>query len=478
MKRIIFAVVSLYICTVSFAQNQYDAVEISTGDLNGTARYVGMGGALDALGGDVSVMGSNPAGTAVFKRSDMSFTGGILFTGENGQLGRDNVRSSFDQAGIVFTLPEFGSSSLKTINFGLNYQKRRNFFGNQNTHIALDGNMSQTHQFADFINNGGQGMITDIAPTILKYDDVNETYSGVGANSANYRKSTIGSINQYDLNVSFNVDNQFFFGMSLGIYDVNSKRDTYYMEYGSDNNVYDFSNWYDTDGSGFDLKFGFICRPIKESPFRFGFSVKTPTWYRLSDINEGGVMLNDYDRVYPEFYPSDYEYDFRTAWKFGLSVGHTVGKNFAIGAQYEISDLSTSRYSTIDWENEEYFATMNDYISEHLKSQHTFKLGMEFKPMQNIALRCGYNYISSPIKEEAWKSTNVGYTCETDYTNWKGTNRFTLGFGYRYKGGYFDLAYQYQTQKGDFHAFTDGNLRPKEISNNRSQLMATLGFRF
>ena len=37
---------------------------------------------------------------------------------------------------------------------------------------------------------------------------------------------------------------------------------------------------------------------------------------------------------------------------------------------------------------------------------------------------------------------------------------------------------QLQSQKGDFYAFDDVDLKPTEIKNNRSQVMATLGFRF
>jgi hypothetical protein len=41
-----------------------------------------------------------------------------------------------------------------------------------------------------------------------------------------------------------------------------------------------------------------------------------------------------------------------------------------------------------------------------------------------------------------------------------------------------DLAWQYQAQKGDFYAFDEVNLEPTKISANRSQLLATFGFRF
>ena len=40
-----------------FAQGEMDAYKFSQYDLSGTARYLGMGGAFGALGGDISAMG-------------------------------------------------------------------------------------------------------------------------------------------------------------------------------------------------------------------------------------------------------------------------------------------------------------------------------------------------------------------------------------------------------------------------------------
>ena len=56
------------------AQNLYDAERLSSNDLNGTARFVGMGGAMGALGGDISTIGTNPAGIGIFRSSDVSVT--------------------------------------------------------------------------------------------------------------------------------------------------------------------------------------------------------------------------------------------------------------------------------------------------------------------------------------------------------------------------------------------------------------------
>jgi len=48
------------------AQTAYDAVRYAGDELNGTARFVGMGGAMGALGADISTIGTNPAGIGLF----------------------------------------------------------------------------------------------------------------------------------------------------------------------------------------------------------------------------------------------------------------------------------------------------------------------------------------------------------------------------------------------------------------------------
>ena len=261
-----------------------------------------------------------------------------------------------------------------------------------------------------------------------------------------------------------------------------------YEELGVDDNFFDFTSYYRTYGDGVDVKLGAIFRPIASSPFRFGVSIHTPTWYRLTDYNGTELYYND-QYVYRED-AADFKYRYRTPWKFGLSVGHTIGDYFAIGAEYELADLSSCKYNTetdFEMNNDSYFAEQNWFIKNNLQTQHTFKVGMEVKPADNFSIRCGYNYVSAPTKADAYHTLSpTSMLTDTDYTNWKTTNRLTLGLGFKFKGGYFDLAYQYSTQKGDFYAFNDSytengmtySLAPTEIENNRSQVMATLGFRF
>ena len=487
MNKYLLLTALISVASATYAQDSYDAQTFANSDLNGTARFVAMGGALGALGGDVNVMSTNPAGTGLYRSSDAAFSFSGLFTGE-GAMGHDGARMSFDQGGVLiaFDMDEPTSKGLQFVNFGVNYKKNRNFLYNQLTDVKnLNDTFSQTYQIADLCNyafaNNYWGTLANMSAAeegvhggIL---DESDGYAGLPASKAYYEKATFGSNIQADVNLSFNISDQFFLGASVGVYDLDYHRESFYQEQGTDAVVYDFTNWYKTEGDGFDVKLGFICRPIEDSPFRFGLSVHTPIWYRLTDSNGADLFMND------EFVSSEanaeYDYRFRTPWKFGVSVGHTIGQNFAIGAEYEFQDMGSMHYRAMGGYNNDYFRNVNRITEQTLRGQHTLKVGMEYKPIEALSLRAGYNFVSSPFKKDAFRTIGYdGVYTETDYTNWGAINRFSVGLGYRYKGGYVDLAWQYQAQKGDFYAFDDVDLKPTKVDANRSQLLATFGFRF
>ena len=498
MKRTVIFGMALTAAMSVVAQDPYDAERFATQDLNGTARYVGMGGALGALGGDISTMGSNPAGTGLLRKSEFTFSLGGVF-GASGVLGHDGGRASVDNAGILISLP-VDEGSVRYFNFGVNYVKNKNYFSNINTDVlGLGGQFSQTFQVAGLCNEAladdywSEGSLVDISAP-LRDDDGNLIkdgivleerdgkgtllgFNGVGASDAHYQRATHGSDNQVDMNMSVNVSDQFFFGASVGVHNIDYSRESFYEEMGIDEHYFDFTNWYDTKGDGMDVKLGAIIRPVASSPFRFGISLQTPTWYHLEDANGTVLYLDDQHIQSSVFDP--YEYRYQTPWKFGVSLGYTVGSVFAIGAEYQYSDLSTCKYTDFDGYESSYFAYQNSMMKETLKGQSTLKLGMEIKPVSEFSIRLGYNYVSAPFKSDAYRIIMYDSPFgDTDFTNWKDTHRITFGLGYRYKGGYVDLAYQYNAQKGDFYAFDEINLKPTEIDCNRSQLMCTFGFRF
>lgn len=123
-KYYLFAVTLLAAMSMK-AQETYQNARLITQDLNGTARYVGMGGALEALGADISTISSNPAGIGVFRSSKISMsTGFIVQENYKDFYDNKNVHASFDQIGGVFSIRTGGRSFL---NFGFNYHKGRNF---------------------------------------------------------------------------------------------------------------------------------------------------------------------------------------------------------------------------------------------------------------------------------------------------------------------------------------------------------------
>ena len=146
------------------AQDVYKFEALSGSDLTGTARYVGMGGAMNALGADLSTMGTNPAAIGLYRKSDAAITASITSQPDGIELyDLKKTRASFDQLGFVYAC-RIGDETVRFMNFGFNYQKRRNFKNTLSTGGNLDGGLSQSWQIADiaardnlFYDGGSEG---------------------------------------------------------------------------------------------------------------------------------------------------------------------------------------------------------------------------------------------------------------------------------------------------------------------------------
>ncbi|MBR4844882.1 MAG: hypothetical protein IKU98_00500, partial [Bacteroidaceae bacterium] len=131
-KNLIYVALAVFLSgNTLFAQTQYDVARIIDTDLSGTARFVGMGGAMSALGGDITTIGTNPAGIALFRSNDVSGTLSLTNTQvesnfEGIQSQENRTRMSFDQFGVV--LCNFiDDTDVRFVNVGMNYRKLRNF---------------------------------------------------------------------------------------------------------------------------------------------------------------------------------------------------------------------------------------------------------------------------------------------------------------------------------------------------------------
>ena len=152
MNRLLFATLFCATATPLLAQTAYTNAELSsTSDVIGTARYVGMGGALGALGADISAISSNPAAIGLYRRADVALTAGGLWQ-KNKQYKEDNTgRGTFDQFGIVGAW-KIDAPKVRYFNVGFNYQKKYNFFNAYYADNDTPGGLSQADMMADLAN--------------------------------------------------------------------------------------------------------------------------------------------------------------------------------------------------------------------------------------------------------------------------------------------------------------------------------------
>ena len=224
------------------AQETYQDAKLMETDLNGTARYIGMGGAMEALGADISTISSNPAGIGLFRKNVVNLTGGMVMQSDakthfsaNGINdfhfnGHSNL-PSFDQGGFVWS-SRTGMDSY--LNFGFNYHKSRNF--------------DQILSAANTLSNASQNKLTAIKDRNLPanadwaWNGVDHNYSQLmGKSSDGYLDYLNGSayafgqyahgyIGEYDFNISGNIHDRIFLGLTFGVHDVHFNSQSYYTE--------------------------------------------------------------------------------------------------------------------------------------------------------------------------------------------------------------------------------------------------------
>lgn len=534
MKKIVsLAVLSLAILPVA-AQDTYENARFLGSDLNGTARYVGMGGAMDALGADISVMNTNPAGIGLFRHSVVSGSLSVI-NQENAkrfdQVGKTNL--SLDQIGFVYSFREDYEDSY--INFGFNIHKSRNFdqilsaansltasslsklayaksvqgsdykggyYLEENGNGFVDGWRNRTSneraypytQWDLVYTNGlmwdNQNTPTPDDPSSPYYDPKSIYFNNIFFDASDYSfdRAHSGFITDFDFNVSGNINNRLYLGATIGVRAVDYKGYSEYQEFLIDRKNQSIGNTVLADerritGSGINVKVGAIVRPFESSPFRVGLSIETPTWYTLKSRN-ATLLINatDYAAKNPGFKNwgrdeissgETYEFRYYTPWKFGLSLGHTIGDFLALGAGMDYTDYSTADNRINDgydeYGNPDSYSddVMNRHTEQTLKGSMTYKVGAEIKPIPEFAVRMGYNYLTPMYRKSGFRDTRLNsvgnwYSSTPDYTNWEATQRITCGLGYRYQNWNFDVAYQYNITKGTFYPYQP-NVEFKDI---------------
>ena len=526
MKRyILLPILLLAPCTMSLmqAQDTYmnERLVNNSSDVIGTARYVGMGGALGALGADMSVISWNPAGIGLYRKNDIAMTMGGLW-GKSYISEENRGKFTFDQAGFVYNIATDGETC-PYVNFAFNYQKKINFNHNFYADNPDTYELSQLDQVAE-LTDWDEGWQKNLAGMALVNGYFNVATNGSGGeyrynkNSTSYNEYTHhseGSLQSFDFNLSTNINDRAFLGLTVGVDNMRYRGWTWYREYDLDGKAkYDLNNDIRVTGTGVNVKLGTIIRPIEDSPFRFGVVVETPTWYRLKNSTYFDLARepnNLGSRIEP--WESYLKFNVNSPWKMRAGIGSTVGSSFAWDVDYE---YATFAGTSMGYPKDEYAdgstsgndkdRAMNQMTRDNMRGTHTLRVGLEANATKNLAFRLGYNLSTSPYEKNVsfdqynLNSKAMDYATSTSFMRTGNTHILTLGMGYHSSSFYVDLAYKIRHQKADFYAFdtnftnsnqeyipqfvldnpklADVTIDPVGVDLTRQTITCTLGFKF
>lgn len=520
MKKILLASLLGVAPSMLMAQSAIDAYQLSQGDLKGTARFVSIGGAFGALGGDLSTLTQNPAGIGVYRSSEIGVTMDINIQATKTSSMGFSIKE--DQTKVY--CPNFGyvgsvnldSDVMPYFNWGISYGRTASF-----DRIYRGGMPSISSSISNFIadfSNGYSPSELGMGDYYNPYWDSNADWLSILAynsyminpigNSSNYnglfQNGTAGDamfsvrekgyVDEYSINFGGNFVNTVYWGIGVGITDLDYVNYTFYDEQMTNARIPD-ANGYNTttgdayivldnykhiSGTGFNFKAGLIFKPINE--LRLGFAVHTPTYYELRHdfdaISEysfsSGIEGGDYTEV------ALFDSKLRTPWRIIASAATVLGGRAILSADYEYvayNDLTVKDYDGYS------IKEVNDDIDNYYKGQNIFRIGAEFRVTPQFSVRAGYNYQSSNVKDAAASGEDYVYTSGTDpsYTFDNKTQYITCGLGYRTGGFYVDGAYVHKNRESEFHAFSDfnGNSAPKAIvKDNNNSIVLSIGYKF
>lgn len=272
----------MLMASLAHGQTMADALTFSQTNYYGTARTMGMGNAVTAIGGDLGSVNINPAGGAVSAFSQFTFSSGWSTSSSNSAYaasydsydGSAVFSGGFNDAKTRMTIPNIGMnmyfetgnrSGVLGWNFGF-IVNRAQTFSNVLSASGLEGHTSMTGALAAFAN----GMPGDIIGNpddmydskyswnsicayeggLINYKSDAGSYfgsaetvtpSGTGYNyemlgwlRQNIGVTTVGSRNDLVINYGANIDNRLFLGISLGMPMISYRYSEYYNEVSQD----------------------------------------------------------------------------------------------------------------------------------------------------------------------------------------------------------------------------------------------------
>lgn len=513
-KSIVTASLLIAALASASAQSEFDALKFNSTDIVGSARFVGMGGAMGALGGDPSSININPAGLGVY-RSFMEISLGMGVNINKTSADWDGTTTNDSRTHVPFNHASFiigytnknKSKGVVGNNFGFSYSKLKDFHRNmaisaQNQKSSLadyTAAYTNNNEFLnrDFSNLGDyddlrNGFLTNMAWSTYLIDTINNPNTveprNAGASiNPQYLSEERGYLNEYTFSYGMNISNMVYWGVSMGVQDLYYTRETSYYESFSDGGSTELTNRTETKGTGVNFNAGVIVKPIDQ--LRIGAAVHSPTLFTSSEENYG---VNDYMRSslaaittvgdpkngYEPIGGHDNYYEIISPWKYNFSIAGVLGHRGLISVDYQIADYNTMKIREDggrDWG----YRVENNNIKDKFQASHSLRVGAEVNVVDGLFLRCGYAFVTSPFADKdnvtMQLPSNTTYTSPEFFVD-RWTNYYSAGLGYHKGFWYVDLSYQLKQQDFDFYAYdyTIADAPADGIKLNKAELTSLI----
>ncbi len=505
MKKIlVYSLLSIITVVHTNAQDAIDAIRYGFQQYTGTARSAAIGNAGGSIGADIGSVSINPAGVALYRKSEISFTPQYQINNNDASYLKSTTynnknKLNFSELGVVLNSKQVKrvqqKSKWKTCNVSITGTRIVDY----NTNYSYTGanyNNSLFERFADDFNNAGgyndqslQKVNTTAFAAWSTYL-IDKDYAGDTTKAKAYVPYTDGlnqtkTLNQsggimnYQIAVGANYMEKLLVGASLSFdnlkynstftwkeNDLSGKKDNYF-------NYATLTETNETNGSGINLKLGATAIPSKN--LRIGFAIHTPTHYEITsqynlsmETDTDSLLLKNGKSSSIASYQQDStlvsQYAFNSPFKAIASATILLQKMGFITADIEYVDYSNMKFKFSSFYSKEQ-NTINTEIKNTYNSAMNFRVGAEIK--------LGYTYIRGGMQL---------YGSPTKNTNINAVKKYSLGLGYRGKDSYIDFAYIYGQQHIYETPYTlqrvNANVQNASIITKNNTIACTIGFKF
>ena len=414
MKKILTIVAVLLLQMSAFAQGVDDANLFSQSYYQGTAKALGMGNAMGAVGGDMTAVCINPAGMGIYRSSEITASLNLLDNYSTSTYYGDKkdgniFRLSIPNLGFVFAKERSNYKALRYTQFGFGLT-RTNDFNMRTNALGINPSSSMVDNYLARMNGYSVDELQDVFPydiypawktyLIDLYEDQEGSYYGSPVPQGNIWQGQEcdfkGRSESWTFAGSANFFDKLFIGISVDLAHTKRFGTKVFKESRVEGTETDFNQWSFTEdlsstGWGGNAKVGFIYHATPW--FRFGAAFHSPTLYAFSEkwqtTTETEINWGTKISLSPE---SNYEYTFIKPLKCVGSLAFVVGQQGMISLDVEYLNYGAARFRASDFD----YSPTNESIKESLGHTANFRLGTEWY-LGGTYLRFGTAYYGSPF---------------------------------------------------------------------------------